>query len=315
MSMKQFLSKACIFTIPLLLFFLGIEYSLRIIPNVYTFKRSLLEADYAGIKTLIIGNSVANHGIDPSYMADSTLNFAFGGQSPRFNCALANRYIDRLPHLENIIVGISYQSFWWDEYGNGDGKVHDDLLVYYRLYLDMSFDNDWRHYSEFLSTGDLAFKKWIKHYISGKSTMQCDSLGFDHEKEGKNEKKDDNWKRKVGNSAKKHTMCHYKRAATIYNQNIERFDELAQKCAERNVELYLVVPPVTEAYSSNADTTQLNRMYAALHTIADKRQHVHLLDYFKHPDFTNNDFHDGNHLKASTGARKFSKLLQHDIFE
>ena len=181
--MKKFLKTVCLFSLPLLLLGIGFEYSLRQIPNPFRFKRYLLEEKGEQIKTMIIGSSVVDYGIDPSSLPDSTYNLAVSGQWFRYNKAQLEKYIDSLPHLKNIIWGIAYQALWSDEYESGvfyqDSKQNENI-AYYSIYMDISFDHHLIHRSELLSAGKICVEKWSKHYLQHEKTMCCDSLGLDH---------------------------------------------------------------------------------------------------------------------------------------
>lgn len=317
--MKKFLKTICLFSLPLLLLCIGLEYSLRQVPNPFQFKRYLLEGKGKEIKNMIIGSSVVDYGIDPACLPDSTYNLAVSGQWFRYNKAQLEKYIDSLPHLRNVIWGIAYQALWEDEYEADvflqDTKGEDDKIAYHTIYMDISFDNNWIHESELLSAGRLCFEKWSKHYLMHERTMYCDSLGLDHKYDlSEKEENKNKWLKAIPKSIKMHTALRNEKAESIYRQNIRRMHEVAELCHGRGVKLYLVVPPTYNLYHENIDEEQLHHMYSAIKSVADKWDNVSCHDYFKDKRFVEDDFFDGNHLTSDVGAVKFGRILRKDIF-
>lgn len=113
--MKKFLSYVGIFSLSLILLAGGIEYMLRQVPNPLAYKRCLLEKNTLNLKTLIIGSSVVNCSINPVFLSDSTYNLAISGEWFRFNQALLEKHIDKMPSLKFVIWGICFHSLWTDD--------------------------------------------------------------------------------------------------------------------------------------------------------------------------------------------------------
>lgn len=309
--MKQFLLQCSLFVTLLALLGIGLEYMLRSVPNAYAYKRSLIEASPQKVKYLFIGNSVIAHGINPSCFADSALNIAFPGQHIRYNKVFLEKYIDRLPHLERIYWGISYQSLWEDEEGGPHTPAQDDLLAYYHIYLGLPSASSWRHRSELLATGDLAFKKWWKHYIADKPTMLCDSLGLDHSMDGK---KKPTTQRKARQLAARHTLFQEKDAPLFYRNNVRALHETARLCARKGIRLCFIVPPVGKLYAQETNREQWALIQQTL-TDLSREEQVEVYDYFYDPRFEESDFYDANHLNASQGACKLAHILQKETLK
>ena len=311
--MKKFLKYICLFSFLLLLSVAGFEYMLRQIPNPYLFKKHLLENKGTGIKNMIIGSSVVDYGINPAYLPDSTYNLAISSQSPRYNQAILEKYINDLPHLKNVIWGLCYQILWRDEYEQGvfpqDNKA-DNEIASYNIYMDICFDNNPLHYSEVLSGGPI-FEKWSKYYLLHGETVHCDSLGLDHTYDFVNK----GWQATVANIVKKgHTRLKNEKAAKVFSQNVQRMNEVAKLCHDKGINLYIVIPPTYKDYYELADNEQLQQMYSAIKNLASQWENVFWYDYLKDSRFNEEDFHDGNHLTSDTGAKKFAIILRKDIW-
>lgn len=316
--MKKFLKYIFLFALPLVALCFGMEYMLRQIPNPYSFKRYLLEKKGAEIKNMIIGSSVVDYGIDPACLPDSTYNLALSGQWIRYNKAQLEKYINCLPNLKCVIWGISTQALWNDEYEEGifyQDRVEDDQIACYNIYMDIRFDHNCLHASEFLSSSSTIWrKKWSKYYLQREKTMSCDSLGLDHSFD-LSEKEEDEWLADIPKSARMHTVLHSEKSERVYRQNIQYMHEVAKLCYDKGVKLYIVVPPVYKIYYELIDNRQMQQMYAAIREVADKWENVSWHSYFKDIRFVEDDFYDANHLTSDIGAVKFAKILRKDLFE
>lgn len=235
--MKKFLKYIWLFSSVLIILSVGFEVMLRQVPNSYRFKRGLIEKNGEGIRNLIIGSSVVNCGINPAYLSDSTYNLAISGQWLRYNQLLLEKYIDRLPHLTNIIWGISYQSLWIDDCINQD-KIS---IANHKIYMDFEPGKDILYNIELISTGSISFRKWSKHYMLHKRTMSCDSLGLDHSYDLSERGRA--WLEDIPRMIKGHTVTDDEKTEELFRQNIRRINEVAKLCHDREINLYLVTPP------------------------------------------------------------------------
>lgn len=306
--MKKFLKHICLFSSVLILLSIGFEITLRRIPNSYRFKRNIVEKKGEEIKNLIIGSSVVNCGIDPAYLSDSTYNLAISGQWLRYNQVLLERYIDRLPHLKNIIWGISYQTLWLDDY-IGQDKIS---IANHKIYMDIDKHKDILYNIELLSTGSISFRKWSKYYILHKKTMSCDSLGLDHSYDLSERGR--TWVEDIPRQIKGHSIAENEKTEKLFKENVRRIDEVAELCRTRGIRLYLVIPPVHRKYYELTNAGQVEKMCAALEAVAAKWDNVRFYNYFNDKRFEDDDnFHNGNHLSSDKGAVRFTRILRKDI--
>lgn len=306
--MKKFLTHICLFSSLLLILSIGFEIMLRRIPNSYKFKQEIIEKNSNKIKNLIIGSSVTNCSINPAYLADSTYNISLSGQWLRYNQILLERYIEKLPRLQNVIWGISYQSLWIDDCINQD-KIS---IANHKIYMDIETDKDPLYNIELIATGSISFRKWSKYYLLHKKTMLCDSLGLDHSFDSTERSCD--WLQDIPRLIKGHSASKEPATEQTFRDNIRRLNNVAELCRTKGINLYLVIPPVHKSYYELTYPAQVTQMHTALETIAAKWDNVHLYSYFNDSRFNNDDFHSGNHLSSDIGAIKFTQILQHDIW-
>ena len=260
------------------------------------------------MKNLIIGSSVANCGINPAFLADSTYNLAISGQWLRYNQAILEKYIDKLPHLHNIIWGISYQSLWID-----DSIDQDKISISnHKIYMDIDRGKDIFYNIELIATGSISFRKWSKYYILHKKTMSCDSLGLDHSYDLSERNR--TWREDIPRLIKGHTAIKNEKTEKLFLQNIRHINEVAELCQKRGINLYIVIPPVYSEYYKLTDTSQVKKIHTTLHKIAAQWNNVRFYDYFNDDRFEEDDFNNGNHLSSDKGAAKFTKILRKDIW-
>ncbi|WP_294618898.1 hypothetical protein [uncultured Bacteroides sp.] len=305
--MKKFLIHICLFSSVLIILSIGFEMMLRQIPNSYKFKQEITEKHGNEIKNLIIGSSVTNCSLNPAYFADSTYNLSLSGQWLRYNQVLLERYIERLPRLQNVIWGISYQTLWIDDCISQDKTS----VTYHKIYMDIDRHKDLLYNIELIGTGSISFRKWSKYYMLHKRTMACDSLGLDHSFDSAERSGD--WLQDIPQDAKGHSVSEGERAEQTFAENVRRLNEAAGLCRDKGIKLYFVIPPVHKLYYESANPAQVEQMHAALQEIAATWSNVRVYSYFNDSRFTDDDFHSGNHLSSDIGAPKFTRLLRQDM--
>lgn len=306
--MKRFVVNVLIFSSLLLVLAAGMEYMLRCVPNTYAFKRVLMEKDGGHIKTLFLGSSVAECGLDPVCFPAGTYNLAISGQWLRFNLQMFRQYQQHMPKLENVVLGICYHTLWSDDNIDTD----EWSVVEHGIYLDMDLENDFLPHSELLSLGARSLRKWSKYYILHGMTMKCDSLGLDHSFDLSERSVD--WKDKMPSLASGHNgLVGADKDGLLYRQNLDRIRSLAELCREKGADLWLVALPVHGGYYSELDESALARLREGLSGLVAEYPHVRWLDYLGDARFSDDDFYDGNHLSADVGAGKFTMILRKDM--
>ncbi|MDR0657446.1 MAG: hypothetical protein LBG18_00675 [Mediterranea sp.] len=311
--MKTFLKYSGLFSLFLFLFCIAFEYSVRQIPNPFSYKRYLLEEKGSGIKHIVIGSSVALDGIDPACLPDSAYNLAISAQDLRYNKAQLEKYIDCLPNLKSVIWGIGYHLLWKDNVEEGD---HEELIAYHNIYMDIRFGYNLLHHSEFLSSGYLSLMKWSKYYLRHEKTMRCDTLGLDYSEELSEKEKDrKKWLRTISKDVIPHNMTlKDEKTDRLFRSNIQRMNDVAKLCHDRGIMLYIVIPPVYREYYKLTNNEQLQQMCTAIKDVADQWDNVCWYNYFNDDRFVEDDFFNGNHLTSDVGAKKFATILRKDIY-
>ncbi len=306
--MKRFLRNTVLFSFLLLLLAGAMESMLRRVPNSFAFKRDLMVEKGLHIRTLVLGSSVAECGIDPSVFPSGTYNLAIAGQWLRFNRKMFDRYECYMPHVKDIVLGICYHTLW-----NDDNIENDEWsVVEHQIYLGITPDDHNIPRSELISLGSRSLRKWSKYYLTHGQTMFCDSLGLEHDFDFSKRRTD--WMEKASGAAVGHTeLIRRDTDGLNYTANMDRIGQFVELCRQKGIRLWLVAPPVSEEYYRMTDEHYMAQLRDGMTQVAADNSHVEWLDYLNDRRFSDEDFYDVNHLNSDIGAPKFSRFLYEDM--
>jgi hypothetical protein len=93
------------------------ELYLRHVPTSYKIKEAQLTANSWNIELLILGNSHATYGLDPSLFSLSAFNIASVNQSLYFDKRITLKYIDELPKLKYVLISVDFHSLYFSDEG------------------------------------------------------------------------------------------------------------------------------------------------------------------------------------------------------
>ena len=96
-------------------------------------------------------------------------------------------------------------------------------------------------------------------------------------------------------------------------ENIRIFHELVSFCKDNNINLYMVVTPVTNYYYNNLNKRFKEIFYSVLN---DEEYDINVLDFISDANdmFSDEDFIDTDHL-SEIGARKFTNIILQAVNE
>ncbi len=134
-----------------------LEISARHVPNPVLAKRMLIEEHGAGMKTIIIGPSVAQEGVNPALLGDSVYNLAIDGQRPIFNILQFTTHYKKMTSLRNVIYVI-YPEMYWEAVDNDRPYIRVQTMNH-RLYMGLDVGGGLRTGSEVLSDAQTAISK------------------------------------------------------------------------------------------------------------------------------------------------------------
>ena len=312
--MKKFIKQCILFGIIVILILAAIETSIRIIPNPYKFKTEWMNTNSQKVKTLILGSSYANYGINPGFIADSSFNLAMSGQSIKYDLELLKKYIGKMPNLKSVILGIGYQTPFFLDYEISDvlpGNREADVSYYigwYKMYMGIKL-HPFPAYSFELLHYRRAIVKWKSVYINHRAQMRCDSTGYDHDT--KVQERSPNWYK--AEELVEDNTAQGPNKEIVFKLCQGYLEEMISILKQQNAELVIVVTPTYHTFYETINKVQMNRVYGSIKELSEKYTNVIVYDYFKDPRFVEQDFYDANHL-SDVGAEKFSRILRDTLF-
>jgi hypothetical protein len=304
--MLKFTLKSIVFLLPVLLFLLWFEHNLNNIPNIYNSKRAGLEEQLDSIEVLVLGSSQPLYGIDPAYFGVKGYNCSNVAQSLYYDYGILHNYIDKMPRLKCVIVGVSYFSFgyqiidgsesWRDYYYSQYWHIRypevkwTDIRNYSKIFLytpKKSLEYARRSFRVNLAKG-VHLNGWCLRDNGGAAVTISDSLG------------------------KKRVAYH----DSLYKEgrvagNVAVFRRLIAEIRRHGARPVIITLPVFETYSKYADPKIVAQNRAIIDSVC-RQERCSYRDYFTDARFTRSDFADNDHLNVA-GAEKFSKIVNADV--
>lgn len=304
-DVRRFFVRGFLFALPLVVILGSIEYRLRAIPNSYNTKRAYLEKQLDSIEVLALGSSQTYDGINPSLFNRRGFNLGVIGQSLFYDMNLTQKYIDRMPRLQCVLVALSYFSF---------GYELEDTGEYWREYYYYHF---WDIKANDIKWYDPRMVSFIALYTP-KQVLRFAAHGFEVD-EAKT-MQPNGWNRTEGTvyDAISDSLGHARveihdilMKHSRVDENFRRLSALFTDLNRRGMKIVIVTPPVYSTYAkfANAKTLELNRQ------LIDSLCVIHgcvCADFFKDPRFVVTDFNDNDHLNM-TGAGKFTRILNDEV--
>lgn len=307
--MKRFLKTILLFLFPIACLLGVLEYSMRSVPNDYSFKNKWLTENLSQVHIWTFGSSHGLYGISPRYFSKPAFNSAHVSQPLKYDAFIFDKFIDRADSLEWIVLPVSYFTLtsrmedgdeWW-------------RIKNYCIYYDCPYHR-WETKYHFEVVGNpLTFYKQMKrvgrYWIKGDDDTNCDSWGLNlgYSKEDRA----DNWWMDGKQRAKVHTKDLAK-SHLVIQENIGYMESMIKTCAEKQVKVLIITTPVCSTYYDSVDSAQYALIVKTCESFADQYQHVQYLNLFKDSRFVEDDFHDSDHL-ATEGAEKLTKILDEYI--
>lgn len=291
--------------LPVLTLLLVMELYIRSLPNEYTAKKEYMDVHAPQVETLILGNSHALNGINPAYMDGHAYNLAFAGQTLKYDWELLQYYGDRLVHLRNIIIPISYFSLYNNLESNSTNKFR---LKYYKINFGILREENILYNLEMVSVKFPKNISTIQQHLWGISPDKDSSgkreayMGWstrnytvdDIEKEGKE---------KVA----KHER--YIRPGELAS-NIQYLSNIISFAEQHQCNLYFITTPHYASYYRNIGTGYFTGARHIMDSITSLPYSipVRYIDLMEDSRFTKSDFVNSDHLSVS-GAARLSSIL------
>lgn len=307
--MKKYIFEIVVyFLLPVIVIAFVSEYSLRNIPNDYRFKNKWLTQNSKDVEILALGASSVLHNINPEYFHAEGFNSAHYSQSFNFDQYIFNKFIDDMPSLRYVIVGVEY----WSPFGFMEDSDEWWRVKFYNIYYGSNFYKWESKYNYELYYHDInTFKKAGKGLLTlvglkNESELTVDDRGFGdkYTLDNRREEWDDGARAASGHNALITEGFNLDRI----NQNKEYLEDIIRKSEERDITVILVKLPIYKSYRENLKNEYIIQQNEFCNYFAAKYDNVLFLDFSDDQRFTEDDYYDANHLNE-TGAKKFTLML------
>ncbi|MDE7427286.1 MAG: hypothetical protein K2M79_05755 [Muribaculaceae bacterium] len=294
--MNRFLKNILLFSCIVCLLFLAGEIVVRNLPSSYSYKDRWMRQNGDKVSTLILGSSHTYYGVKPDVLGDSTFNLANIYQTPEYDRALLDEYLPLMSNLKKIIISVSYFTFREQHLEDVDPA----LCVEYKVGMKLPLHSDFSKYNLCL----YSFEDYIGRLRGLLVTQEwniCDSLGFGLGFDLNN--------RSIGweEYGKKRAEGLTRKASGRPEEVLQLLEQTVELCNRNGIECILVTTPVWKTFRENTDKEQYVEMQVLTHRLVSKYG-LKYLDLYDSELFTDEDFHDPDHL-SDVGAEKFTRIL------
>lgn len=244
-------------------------------------KKQALYKHKDDIKTLVIGSSQCNYGVDPKYFDSCTFNFSSASMDFFTIYSLIKIYGPQLSNLENIIIRIGIFCPGYDLSKTGESW----RCYYYKKILGVPYDVD-------------AESKEFEEYENQlqERKIEDDFLGYNKQ----------TWF--ASWNVKERYQGHLKNFCR--NDTSLKWLSLMDKwCVENKKRFIVIITPHRSDYVNESSNSIIKLLQNYVHEYAPCAE---FYNFFYDKDFTDDDFGDTDHMKE-TGAEKLSKKLNEII--
>ena len=269
--------------------------------NAYSYKYNYVKNN-AGIKTLLIGHSHFENGLNPYLLGDSAFNFALGGRGNwmGWEIILANQYYHAMPNLKTVIYPIGYNNpFESIHYRIPMCDEVEEYMYFYTKYMHAPYDRTpekYKYYSA-LYFNKMGLKYWMDEKI--------DSLGYNP---FDGQMPDWQHQHNVNDSA----FYYGEVADKCYAEYIEYSLQLAKICYENDIRLIAITCPCSNAYIRNTRPDIIAKMESVIDSVR-RYYPIEYKNYMRDEEFrADSIYFNSSHLN-SEGADMFARRIKLDF--
>jgi hypothetical protein len=301
-------AKLALLALPILVALTALEYRVRRVPTSLSVKRALIEEHQRNVEVVILGDSHALNGIDPSAFGRPAINLANGAQSIYYDVRILSPYLDRLPALRLVVLQLSYFSLRY--------RMSESPEAWRMFYYEQSFGIpyeadapsgfDPRRWSFLLALGNehvralllSGFRNELGDDARGWGPLQRPSAGSEVVID------DDTGRARVlqhdATTRAENLAC-----------NLRDLQDLIRRLRGRDVEVVLLTSPVDRYYAAHMNPVIYQELVRQT-TVLSSGTGAVFHDYMTDPRFSLDDFINDDHLNV-VGARKFSEILCREV--
>ncbi|MDC0204631.1 hypothetical protein OAJ65_02425 [Flavobacteriales bacterium] len=315
--MKLFFKKILLFIFPLVIIVIMMDLYLSNMNSLYQEKINGLLTHANKIEILILGNSHATYGVDPSSFSLFAYNLANVGQSIYFDKELTLQNLKKLKNLKYVLISLDYHSLYfsrqrgerniWSYYGNGIKYASDNYTK--------------ADISPFLFGYDprVSFSL-IKKNMLNKWEFRDEDYSIDYDVELGVSRTDTIVKGYISFSGTENVFFNTNYYATKingYNRLIKtssekklvlnELDQLISTLQNNGIKPIFFATPTFKEYNAFLDSSIINNNLINSKSLCEKYNMV-FFDYSTKHDFIKDEFFNPDHLNKK-GAVRFSEIL------
>ncbi|MDD4777201.1 MAG: hypothetical protein PHV53_02815 [Fermentimonas sp.] len=307
--MKNYLTEMVFFfLLPAFLIAAVAEYSLRKIPNDYSFKNQWLTENSRDVEILALGASTILYDVDPAYFSSKGFNAAHFSQSLKYDHFIYNKYIDRMPSLEYVIMGIDF----WSPFGDMENSPEWWRVKYYNIHYGGNFYKWQGKYNYELYFRDIStFKRAAGGFLRLLGLKEVTNVAVKENGQGLHytlKNRADNWDNGELDASRHNALITEAAQDSLIGQNRQYIEEIIRKSAERGIKVLLINVPLYVSYRDTQNSEFLKQQRDFCTYFAKEYDNVQYFDFSDDPRFSDEDFYDASHLNEK-GTKKFTLLL------
>lgn len=289
--------------------------------SIYKAKLSGLEKEIEDVELLILGNSRAGYGINPTAFDQNAYNLANVSQSIYFDKRITEKYLDQMKNLKYVFLSIDYHTLYFSSQGRRDywSYYAHDIKHPDRSYTMPTISPFLSGYS---SKPSMAM---LKRSVINNLSHQDSILDFDVEnginietlmKKGfiSYEKTDKDAFNKIAFEAR----AKYFNGKTINSAEKEAvlkdLEDFIQTLKDKNIQPVLITSPCIKEFRDLLDEKIKAQNEKDIQYLV-KKFNLPYFNYFRGEDyFEKEEFHNCDHLNQK-GAEKFAIILNQKLKE
>ncbi len=297
----KIICRILLFGFPIVLGVSYLEFNLRTkhFVSSYAAKKYYIEQRLDSIETLVLGSSQTFNGIDPSCFSSKTFNLANVSQTLYYDKRLTLKYLTQMPNLKNVVVNISYFSFFYQM-----SDIKENWRDYYYLqHFKIRYDQ-----LESLSLSNYSFLAVCqpKHALQLALNNFEDADAREILESGYQPKyTQENMSDSIGlERVEVHNSENFSNRRKEIEADLEDF---VKQLINKKIKVTFVTTPVFTSYSKFCNKKIIVANTSFINSISSK-YNCKYYNFFEDKRFVREDFFDNDHLKDN-GAKKLSIIL------
>lgn len=301
--LRKIIFRLLLVTSPFWVFCCYLEFRLSSIENSYSYKFNAFNIAKEKTEVLILGNSEMLKGLNPSYISSKGFNMAHVSQTYSIDEKILATYLDSMPNLHAVILGLSYLSFG-ENLETGEESWRTAFYEKeYKLNLNQGFDM--KKYSAIFRYTPY---ESLKIFLSGFNTNL--TKGF--QPNGYLLVPANEQGSLADSNAQARATAHTAGLkVSNMKKSTEALGQIIQMLAQKNISLWLVTPPLMENYKNHLNDKWVSENQHLLDSmIKNNTPKIFVVspETTNYTAFAESDFSDVNHLNES-GAQKFTLFI------